>query len=110
MVARNIAVIDAFNGLSAVKLGHWPIVALACRHYRLPIPPYLWLPVVQALRERYRPGAPVPATRLKLRSTNRSRRAPHRRLQLGAGGAALNFGITIRSRHSSGDITGSCWM
>ncbi|SHO65799.1 hypothetical protein SAMN02745172_02446 [Pseudoxanthobacter soli DSM 19599] len=39
-----------FFGLSAIKLEHWPIVALACRHYRLPLPPELWLPVIQALR------------------------------------------------------------
>ena len=39
-----------FTVLSAVKLGHWPIVALACRHYRLPLPPDLWLPVIEALR------------------------------------------------------------
>jgi hypothetical protein len=31
-----------FYGLSAVAAGHWPIVALACRHFRLPIPPHLW--------------------------------------------------------------------
>ena len=44
---------SSFNNLSAVKLGHWPIVALACRHYRLPLPPDLWLPVIQALRARH---------------------------------------------------------
>ncbi|HEX5181706.1 MAG TPA: hypothetical protein VFW19_01005 [Allosphingosinicella sp.] len=32
-----------FDQLSAVRLGHWPIVLMACRHYRLPIPPQLWL-------------------------------------------------------------------
>lgn len=31
-----------FYGLSAIASGHWPIVAAACRHYRLPIPPHLW--------------------------------------------------------------------
>lgn len=29
---------NEFNSLSAVKYGFWPIVLLACRHYRLPIP------------------------------------------------------------------------
>jgi len=29
--------------LSAVKHGHWPILVMACRHYRLPLPPHLWL-------------------------------------------------------------------
>lgn len=32
-----------FFRLSAVALGHWPLVAMACRHYRLPVPPHLWL-------------------------------------------------------------------
>jgi hypothetical protein len=31
-----------FFGLSAVEFGHWPIVAMACRHHRLPLPPHLW--------------------------------------------------------------------
>ena len=33
----------AYFQLSAVEFGHWPLVALACRHYRLPVPPHLWL-------------------------------------------------------------------
>lgn len=33
----------AYFKLSAVEFGHWPLVALACRHYRLPVPPHLWL-------------------------------------------------------------------
>lgn len=32
-----------FFRLSAVELGHWPLVAMACRHHRLPVPPHLWL-------------------------------------------------------------------
>ncbi|RLA78259.1 MAG: hypothetical protein DRG78_15545 [Epsilonproteobacteria bacterium] len=28
----------SFNDLSAMKMQHWPIIFLACRHYRLPIP------------------------------------------------------------------------
>ncbi|EDN69740.1 conserved hypothetical protein [Beggiatoa sp. PS] len=31
-----------FNELSAVKYNHWPIILLACRHYRLPIPPHFF--------------------------------------------------------------------
>lgn len=27
-----------FEGLSAVKLGWWPLIVVACRHYRLPLP------------------------------------------------------------------------
>ncbi len=29
---------DAFKGLSCVKAGMWPILLVACRHYRLPVP------------------------------------------------------------------------
>ena len=31
-----------FDELSAIKLGHWPVLLTACRHYRLPLPPHLW--------------------------------------------------------------------
>ena len=32
----------AFEGLSAVRCGFWPIVLMAGRHYRLPMPPQFW--------------------------------------------------------------------
>jgi hypothetical protein len=32
-----------FDQLSAIRLGHWPILLMACRHYRLPVPPQVWL-------------------------------------------------------------------
>lgn len=32
--------------LSAVKHGHWPILVMACRHFRIPLPPHLWLPLL----------------------------------------------------------------
>ena len=32
--------------LSTVKHGHWPILVMACRHFRLPLPPHLWLPLL----------------------------------------------------------------
>lgn len=32
-----------FDQLSAIRLGHWPILLMACRHYRLPVPPQAWL-------------------------------------------------------------------
>jgi len=32
-----------FDGLSAIALGHWPVLLTACRHHSLPIPPHLWL-------------------------------------------------------------------
>lgn len=31
-----------FDGLSAVRLGHWPIILAACRHHRIPIPVSFW--------------------------------------------------------------------
>lgn len=61
-----------FNNLSAVKLGHWPIVALACRHYRLPLPPNLWLPVIIALRAALGSPDPTPAKK-------RAKKAPRAR-------------------------------
>jgi hypothetical protein len=30
-----------FKELSAVKFGWWPLIVVACRHYRLPLPPHL---------------------------------------------------------------------
>ena len=32
----------AFQDLSAIRFGLWPIVLMACRHYRLPVPLQLW--------------------------------------------------------------------
>lgn len=31
-----------FKTLSAVKYGLWPIILVACRHYRIPVPLHLW--------------------------------------------------------------------
>ncbi|MDQ3082379.1 MAG: hypothetical protein M3R07_09225, partial [Gemmatimonadota bacterium] len=31
-----------YDALSAVKLGHWPVVLIACRAHRLPVPPQAW--------------------------------------------------------------------
>lgn len=33
---------SAFNDLSTTKSGLWPILLMACRHYRLPVPPQFW--------------------------------------------------------------------
>lgn len=43
-----------FSKLSAVALGHWPIVALACRHHRLPVPPHLWADLLPKMRQEPR--------------------------------------------------------
>ncbi|MCP1469679.1 hypothetical protein J3E64_001361 [Sphingobium sp. OAS761] len=62
-----------FQQLSAIRLGHWPILALACRHYRLPLPPDLWLGVLQQLRNA---GAAKSAKAAAQRRTrNRASRA-----------------------------------
>lgn len=42
-VLRECGAGTPFFRLSAVKFGHWPLIAVACRHYRLPIPPHLWI-------------------------------------------------------------------
>lgn len=34
---------EHFRRLSAVELHHWPIVLMASRHYRLPVPPQIWI-------------------------------------------------------------------
>lgn len=34
---------QSFNQLSAIQFGIWPLILMACRHYRLPIPPHFWL-------------------------------------------------------------------
>lgn len=36
----------AYPALSAIRLDHWPLLLLACRTYRLPPPPQLWLPLL----------------------------------------------------------------
>lgn len=33
----------AWDELSAIRLDHWPLVAMACRRSRLPVPPQLWM-------------------------------------------------------------------
>lgn len=32
----------AYDSLSAIEHGIWPLVVLACRHHRMPVPPHLW--------------------------------------------------------------------
>jgi hypothetical protein len=36
----------AFEDLSAIATGYWPVVLTACRHYRLPVPPQFWIDMV----------------------------------------------------------------
>ena len=39
-----------YDGLSAVRLGHWPLLLMACRTYRLPVPPQVWRALLPAVR------------------------------------------------------------
>ena len=41
----------AFEELSAVRWGLWPLVLMACRQFRLPIPPQFWKNLVESGRE-----------------------------------------------------------
>jgi hypothetical protein len=46
-----------FQELSAVRYGWWPLIVVACRHYRLPLP----LHILQGLREHGRRDCAVSA-------------------------------------------------
>ena len=37
---------EGYSTLSAVMTGYWPVIITACRHYRLPIPPQMWIDMV----------------------------------------------------------------
>lgn len=39
-----------FPALSAIRLEHWPILLLACRRLRLPVPPQLWMGLMDEMR------------------------------------------------------------
>lgn len=41
-VNRECATNNHFDRLSAIALGHWPVLLTACRHHRLPVPPQIW--------------------------------------------------------------------
>jgi hypothetical protein len=36
-----------FEALSAIQCGFWPIITLACRHFRHPLPPQFWINLVR---------------------------------------------------------------
>jgi hypothetical protein len=38
---------EHFEELSAIAAGYWPIVLTARRRYRVPVPPQLWIKVVE---------------------------------------------------------------
>lgn len=37
---------SGFDRLSAIVTGFWPIVLMACRHFRIPVPPQFWRPLL----------------------------------------------------------------
>ena len=43
----------AFTSLSAVRFGLWPLVILASRHYRIPVPPQFW-PLEESINDKTR--------------------------------------------------------
>lgn len=43
-----------YDQLSAVRLGHWPLVLMACRAYRYPVPPQTWRDLLPNLRPSMR--------------------------------------------------------
>lgn len=46
ILGRECAASGDYSRLSAVQLEHWPLLVMACRHSRLPLPPQLWFPVI----------------------------------------------------------------
>ena len=41
-IAAECTASSAFRSLSAIRRGLWPLVLLACRHHRMPVPPHFW--------------------------------------------------------------------
>ena len=41
-IAAECTASSAFRSLSAIRRGLWPLVILACRHHRMPVPPHFW--------------------------------------------------------------------
>lgn len=42
LVERSMTDNDAYNNLSTTKSKLWPILLMACRHFRMPVPPHIW--------------------------------------------------------------------
>tara|TARA_R110002124_G_scaffold264235_1_gene430805 strand:+ start:9384 stop:11216 length:1833 start_codon:yes stop_codon:yes gene_type:complete len=49
-IRRECGVITDYDRLSSIEFGHWPIVLTACRMHRLPVPPQLWLDILDGLK------------------------------------------------------------
>ena len=41
-ISRECVSSNGHDSLSAIEHGLWPLVVLACRHHRMPVPPHLW--------------------------------------------------------------------
>lgn len=53
--AKSKAIVS-LDTLSAVKQGPWVMIAMACRHFRTPFPPQLWMPFLLQARATDVPG------------------------------------------------------
>ena len=42
LIEKEIEASKAFYELSASRADLWPVIMMACRHYRLPLPPHFW--------------------------------------------------------------------
>jgi len=51
-VLRECGPATPFAELSAVKQGFWPLVLVACRHHRLPVPPHFFIHLVPEVEEQ----------------------------------------------------------
>jgi hypothetical protein len=51
-VLRECGPATPFAELSAVKQGFWPLVLVACRHYRLPVPPHFFGRLIQMMEQQ----------------------------------------------------------
>lgn len=60
---KEAAANTAYPALSAIKLDHWPVLLIACRHFRLPVPPQLWLALLDDLAEVETEDEPPPMLR-----------------------------------------------
>lgn len=47
---REIEQNSVYKDLSAIRIDHWPVLLMACRAYRMPPPPQLWLPLLDELK------------------------------------------------------------
>lgn len=51
-IATTDLVHNGLGSLSAVSEGFWPILMVACRHYRLPVPPGMWIAALKSDRSQ----------------------------------------------------------